>query len=202
MVLRPEPLFAAVEAADPPRPLLLLGPGGRRFDQALAARAGRPATGSRCCAAATRASTSGSPSTCATASSRSATTCWPAARSAALVVLEAVGRLVPGVMGNEASAGEESFADGLLEYPQYTRPAEFRGWEVPEVLRSGDHGRIARWRRAAGARPHASSGAPTSSRPGAASADDGGCAVLAELGRTALSSDVPISRPVPGVAAP
>src|SRR5207245_9560468 len=68
--------------------------------------------------------------------------------AAALVVVEAVCRLVPGVVGNEASVGEESFADGLLEYPHYTRPAAFRGWEVPEVLRSGDHGRIARWRRA------------------------------------------------------
>ena len=51
-------------------------------------------------------------------------------------------------MGNEASADEESFSEGLLEHPQYTRPAAFRGWEVPEVLRSGDHGRVARWRRA------------------------------------------------------
>jgi tRNA (guanine37-N1)-methyltransferase len=67
---------------------------------------------------------------------------------AAMVVVEAVGRLVPGVMGNEASAQDESFSDGLLEYPHYTRPAEFRGWEVPDVLRSGDHGRVARWRRA------------------------------------------------------
>ena len=67
---------------------------------------------------------------------------------AALVVVEAVVRLVPGVMGNEESGGDESFADGLLEYPQYTRPADFRGWVVPEVLRSGDHARIARWRRA------------------------------------------------------
>ena len=65
-----------------------------------------------------------------------------------MVVLEAVGRLLPGVMGNDTSADEESFGDGLLEYPHYTRPADFRGWEVPEVLRSGDHGRIARWRRA------------------------------------------------------
>ena len=65
-----------------------------------------------------------------------------------MVVIEAVGRLVPGVMGNDSSATEESFSDGLLEHPQYTRPAEFRGWEVPEVLRSGDHGRITRWRRA------------------------------------------------------
>ncbi len=66
----------------------------------------------------------------------------------AMVILEAVGRLVPGVMGNAASAEEESFADGLLEHPQYTRPAEFRGWAVPEVLRSGDHARVAAWRRA------------------------------------------------------
>lgn len=65
-----------------------------------------------------------------------------------MVVLEAVGRLVPGVMGNEASATEESFSSGLLEYPHYTRPAEFRGDEVPEVLRSGDHARLDRWRHA------------------------------------------------------
>ena len=51
-------------------------------------------------------------------------------------------------MGNDTSADDESFSDGLLEYPHYTRPAEFRGWAVPDVLRSGDHGRIARWRRA------------------------------------------------------
>ncbi len=68
--------------------------------------------------------------------------------AAAFVVVEAVTRLVPGVMGNEASAGEESFVDGLLEAPHYTRPADYRGWVAPEVLRSGDHGRVARWRRA------------------------------------------------------
>ena len=67
---------------------------------------------------------------------------------AALVVVEAVARLLPEVLGNEDSALDESFAGGLLEYPQYTRPAEFRGWEVPEVLRSGDHGAVAAWRRA------------------------------------------------------
>ena len=64
------------------------------------------------------------------------------------VVVEAVARLRPGVLGNEVSTGEESFADGLLEYPQFTRPAEFRSLEVPEVLRSGDHERVKRWRRA------------------------------------------------------
>jgi tRNA (guanine37-N1)-methyltransferase len=68
--------------------------------------------------------------------------------AAAAVVIDAVARLLPGVMGNDQSAGDESFADGLLEYPQYTRPLEFRGYAVPEVLRSGDHARIARWRRA------------------------------------------------------
>jgi tRNA (guanine37-N1)-methyltransferase len=64
------------------------------------------------------------------------------------VVVEAVTRLVPGVLGNDASPEHESFSTGLLEEPQYTRPAEFREWAVPEVLRSGDHGRIERWRRA------------------------------------------------------
>src|ERR1019366_1975113 len=65
-----------------------------------------------------------------------------------LVVVEAVVRLVPGVLGNDQSADDESFSVGLLEYPQYTRPAEFRGWEVPGTLLSGDHARVDRWRRA------------------------------------------------------
>ncbi len=67
---------------------------------------------------------------------------------AAMAVVEAVARLLPGVMGNETSATEESFSDGLLEYPQYTRPPNFRDWGVPDVLRSGDHARVARWRHA------------------------------------------------------
>jgi tRNA (guanine37-N1)-methyltransferase len=67
---------------------------------------------------------------------------------AALVVIDAVARLLPGVLGNAGSLDEESFATGLLEYPQYTRPQEFRGLRVPEILLSGDHGKIRRWRRA------------------------------------------------------
>lgn len=67
---------------------------------------------------------------------------------AAAAVIEAVTRLVPGVMGNEASGQEESFTAGLLEHPQYTRPSDFRGYTVPGILRSGDHGRIAAWRHA------------------------------------------------------
>jgi tRNA (guanine37-N1)-methyltransferase len=66
---------------------------------------------------------------------------------AAVVVIDAVARLLPGVLGNENSAAEESFTDGMLEYPQYTRPEDFRGMKVPEVLLSGDHERIRQWRR-------------------------------------------------------
>jgi tRNA (guanine37-N1)-methyltransferase len=67
--------------------------------------------------------------------------------AAAAVVIEAVTRLLPGVMGNDLSASDESHAGGLLEYPHYTRPASFRGMDVPAVLRSGDHGKVAAWRR-------------------------------------------------------
>jgi tRNA (guanine37-N1)-methyltransferase len=66
----------------------------------------------------------------------------------ALALIDACVRLIPGVMGKEASAAEESFADGLLEYPQYTRPPVFEGEPIPDVLLSGDHGKIAAWRRA------------------------------------------------------
>ena len=65
----------------------------------------------------------------------------------AMVVVDAVARLLPGVLGHALSAADETFTEGLLEYPQYTRPSEYRGLEVPEVLRSGDHARIAAWRR-------------------------------------------------------
>jgi tRNA (guanine37-N1)-methyltransferase len=147
MVLMPEPIFACVEAVQPPRPLLLLGPGGRRFDQAWARELAAGAGFSLLCgryegvdARVVDHLVDGELSI--------GDYVLAGGEVAAMVVLEAVGRLVPGVMGNEASATEESFADGLLEYPHYTRPASFRGWEVPEVLRSGDHGRIARWRRA------------------------------------------------------
>lgn len=65
----------------------------------------------------------------------------------ALVVIDAVARLIPGVLGNDESAQTESFAQGLLEYPQYTRPAEYKSWCVPEVLASGNHAQIRRWQR-------------------------------------------------------
>ena len=65
---------------------------------------------------------------------------------AAVVLVDAVVRLIPGVLGDEQSAHDDSFREGLLEAPQYTRPAEFRGWRVPEILLSGNHGEIAKWR--------------------------------------------------------
>ena len=67
---------------------------------------------------------------------------------AALTVIDACVRLIPGVMGKEASGVEESFSDGLLEYPQYTRPAVFEGRPIPDILTSGDHAKVAAWRRA------------------------------------------------------
>jgi tRNA (guanine37-N1)-methyltransferase len=152
MVLAPGPVFAAVEALAPPRPLYLLAPGGRRLDQRLVEEL-----------AATGASSSGGFSLlCGRYEGVDQRVTdhlvdgelsigdyvLGGGEVAALAIIEAVGRLVPGVMGNEASALDESFSSGLLEYPQYTRPAEFRGWAVPEILLSGDHGRIAQWRRA------------------------------------------------------
>jgi tRNA (guanine37-N1)-methyltransferase len=146
MVMVPGPWFEALDAlqADGPAHVVLLAPDGRRFDQATAARlAGEPRL-VLCCGryegiderVRTRVDEVVSIGDFVLAGGE----------AAALVVLDAVARLVPGVMGNAASAADESFAAGLLEYPQYTRPAVYRGLEVPEVLRSGDHGAIARWR--------------------------------------------------------
>jgi tRNA (guanine37-N1)-methyltransferase len=147
MVMRPEPVFAAVEAADPPRPLFLLGAGGRRFDQALAKELSSTGGFSLLCGRYEGVDERIAEHLCDGELSIGDYV-LNGGEVAALVVIEAVARLVPGVMGNDASGTDESFAAGLLEHPQYTRPADFRGWGVPAVLRSGDHGRIARWRRA------------------------------------------------------
>jgi tRNA (guanine37-N1)-methyltransferase len=147
MVLAPEPVFAAVEAAAPVRPLLLLSPAGRRFDQGYARELAGGGRFSLLCGRYEGVDqriadhlVDGEVSI--------GDMVLAGGEAAALVVVEAVARLVPGVLGNDSSVDEESFADGLLEYPQYTRPAVFRGWEVPPVLRSGDHARVRRWRRA------------------------------------------------------
>lgn len=147
MVLMPGPIFDTVDAVDPPRPLFLLGPGGRRLDQAMA-RALADSDGFSLLCGRYEGVDERVRRHLVDDELSVGDYVLAGGEVAALVVLEAVGRLVPGVMGNDASAGEESFADGLLEYPQYTKPPSFRGMEVPEILRSGDHGRIAAWRRA------------------------------------------------------
>ncbi|MEY4174336.1 MAG: tRNA ((1)-)-methyltransferase [Actinomycetota bacterium] len=148
MVMKPEPLFASVEAARPPRPLLLLGPGGRRFDQRVAEELAAGDGFSLVCGRyegidhrVREHLVDGELSV--------GDVVLNGGEVAACLVVEAVVRLLPGAMGNHASPVNESFGThGLLEEPQYTRPADFRGWPVPEVLRSGDHARIDRWRRA------------------------------------------------------
>jgi tRNA (guanine37-N1)-methyltransferase len=147
MVLMPEPVFGAVEAVDPPRPLLYLSPAGTRFDQDMAVSLARLDGFSLLCGRYEGVDERIRQHLCDGELSIGDVV-LSGGEVAAMVVIEAVGRLVPGVMGNDTSADDESFSDGLLEYPHYTRPADFRGWEVPEVLRSGDHGRVARWRRA------------------------------------------------------
>jgi tRNA (guanine37-N1)-methyltransferase len=147
MVLAPEPIFRAVEATMPPRPLFLLGPGGRRFDHAMAAELAGSGGFSLLCGRYEGVDERVREHLVDDELSIGDYV-LAGGEAAAFVVVEAVTRLVPGVMGNEVSAEDESFTTGLLEYPHYTRPADFRGWVVPEVLRSGDHGKVARWRRA------------------------------------------------------
>jgi tRNA (guanine37-N1)-methyltransferase len=146
MVMTPGPIFAAVEAVEPPRPLYLLSASGRRFGQHVAEELAAGSGFSLVCGRYEGVDQRVADHLCDGELSVGEYV-LAGGEAAALVVVETVARLVPGVMGNAASGEQESFADGLLEYPQYTRPAEFRGWAVPEVLRSGDHARIARWRR-------------------------------------------------------
>jgi tRNA (guanine37-N1)-methyltransferase len=148
MVMKPEPLVAAIRRVreeDPDTKVILLSPAGRLFDQETAGQLAQgPALLLLCghyegvdervrhfiddeISIGDYVLTGG--------------------EIPALVVVDAVTRLIPGVLGNEEAAAEESFQTGLLEYPHYTRPREFEGHPVPEVLLSGDHARIARWRR-------------------------------------------------------
>jgi len=149
MVMKVEPLVAALEALDSAgrRPWrVLLSPQGRPFTQAQARRlAERPEIALVCgryegVDERVRAFVDEEISI--------GDFILSGGEVAALVVIDTVGRLVPGVLGGANSAVVESFSDGLLEYPQYTRPPVFRDMPVPSVLRRGDHGAIARWRRA------------------------------------------------------
>ena len=150
MVLKPEPLFAAVEGIrttrGTPAAVILTSPDGERFTHATAERLKvldhiailcgryegideRVRTG------------------LATETLSIGDYVLSGGELAALVIVDSVGRLVPGVVGDDESVARDTFARGLLDYPQYTRPAEFRGLRVPPVLLSGHHGEIERWRR-------------------------------------------------------
>jgi tRNA (guanine37-N1)-methyltransferase len=150
MVMKPEPLFAAVEAiqplAEPPATVVLLTPQGRRLDRALV---GELAASPRLLLICGRYEGVDERvrERLADVEVSVADVVLSGGELPALLLLDAVARRVPGVLGAEESLAEESFEGGLLEYPQYTRPAEFRGDAVPEVLRSGDHAAVARWRR-------------------------------------------------------
>jgi tRNA (guanine37-N1)-methyltransferase len=145
MVMRPEPIFASVRAAQPPRPLLLLSPGGKRFDQSLARSLADSGGFSLLCGRYEGVDHRVTQELCDGEVSLGDFVLG-GGEVAACAIIEAVTRLVPGVMGNDQSAANESFENSLLEGPQYTRPAEFEEHTVPEVLRSGDHARIERWR--------------------------------------------------------
>ena len=150
MLLMPEPVVSCVEAvqrAAAPGRVLMLTPGGRRLDQPLVEELARAERLVLVCGryegfdARVR-------ETLAAEEISIGDYVLSGGEVAAMVVVEAVTRLVPGVLGDEESARQDSFsgAERLVEGPQYTRPREFRGLEVPEILLSGDHGRIARWR--------------------------------------------------------
>jgi tRNA (guanine37-N1)-methyltransferase len=147
MVLKPEPLFAAVEALRTPvARVVLMDPRGRPFTQQLAAELARASHLILLCGryeGVDERVTAGLADEAISIGDYVLT----GGELPALVLTDAVTRLLPGALGGEDAAARESFAGGLLEPPQYTRPEEFRGARVPAVLLSGDHARIARWRR-------------------------------------------------------
>ena len=147
MVMKPEPLVAAIEdirARNPEARVLLLSPQGTVLTQKTAAQLAQEKDLVLVCGRYEGVDERVKSFVDAELSVGDYT--LSGGEPAALVVIDAVARLIPGVLGNEKSAAEESFINGLLEYPQYTRPEEFRGMRVPEVLLSGDHERIRQWR--------------------------------------------------------
>ena len=148
MVLMPQPVFRSVEGVeDLPRPLFLLAPGGRRFTQEVAQELAAPRGGFSLLCGRYEGVDQRVGDHLVDGELSVGDFVLAGGELGALVVIETVARLLPGVLGNEDSNVDESFSGALIEYPQYTRPAEFRGWEVPAVLRSGDHAAVAAWRR-------------------------------------------------------
>ena len=149
MVMKPEPIFSAVEAvlgAKPKLPVVLLTPQGRLFNQAVAQELSRHEQFSLICG---RYEGVDERVVAHLASDEISIGDYvlTGGELPALIVIDAVARLIPGVLGDPTGAMTDSHASGLLEHPHYTRPPEFRGWGVPEVLKSGDHAKIEQWRR-------------------------------------------------------
>jgi tRNA (guanine37-N1)-methyltransferase len=147
MLLKVEPLFEAIESLQRERTkVILLSPSGRKFDQSIARELAQAEDLLLVCG-----SYEGFDERVreALADDELSIGDYVLTNGAlpAMVVIDAVARLLPGVLGHDESSHDESFSHGLLEYPQYTRPAEFRGMEVPEVLLSGNHAEIEKWRR-------------------------------------------------------
>ena len=146
MVMKPEPFFEALDALEPDGPVVLLSPRGERFDHETAVRyaVGRELT---LLCGHYKGVDERVAEGLATEELSIGDYVLSGGEPAALVVIDAVVRLLPGAMSDHESAAGDSFYDGRLAPPEYTRPAEYRGMEVPEVLRSGDHARVERWRR-------------------------------------------------------
>lgn len=162
MVMKPEPVFEAVEAIlgprattspvplyqmeDEPVPVILLTPQGRLFDQRAAEELSHYARIALLCGR-YEGVDERIREHLVTDEISIGDYVLTGGELPALIIIDAVARLIPGVLGDPEGAADDSHAMGLLEYPHYTRPPEFRGWKVPDVLLSGDHGRIEKWRR-------------------------------------------------------
>lgn len=145
MVMKPEPLFAAVEAVHEGGPIILLSPQGRLFTQSVARELSQEPRIMLICGR-YEGIDERIRLRLATDELSIGDYVLTGGELGAMVIVDAVSRLLPGVL-TEGSTEEESHTAGLLEYPHYTRPPEFRGWRVPDVLLSGNHAAIARWRR-------------------------------------------------------
>jgi tRNA (guanine37-N1)-methyltransferase len=146
MVMKPEPIFAAIEAVYESGPIILLTPQGRLFNQQIARALAQEQRVTLLCGH-YEGIDERVRQHLVTDEISIGDYVLTGGELAAMVVVDAVSRLIPGVLGADASIQEESHSGNLLEYPHYTRPPEFRGWRVPDILLSGHHAQIARWRR-------------------------------------------------------
>lgn len=149
MIMKPEPIFEAIEdiiGSPPACPIILMTPQGRPFTQTVA---NELATHPRLALICGRYEGLDERIRTHLVSDEISIGDYvlTGGELPALIMIDALSRLIPGVLGDENGAANDSHASGLLEGPHYTRPVEFRGWEVPEVLRSGDHAKVAQWRR-------------------------------------------------------